>query len=111
MNRQKGKLVVTKYDLDHNHETNEDLYKHYPEIRRTTPEEGNAVCILSNLGVSPASVCKYFHELNGKCVTVQDVRNIRKARNSSDDLASIFNVLEDFVSAPMAYKQHTFNHY
>lgn len=63
--------------------------------RGETDKQREVVKTLSKLCVAEAVIAKHITELHGKCLTVENIQNIRRQGQTIDELSAKLEVLED----------------
>ncbi|XP_047473142.1 uncharacterized protein LOC125027974 [Penaeus chinensis] len=100
MDRKRGKLCVTQFSMEHNHEVSEAIYKNYPENRRLMHPQGTDGEIFLNLKIDPTMDRAYLNEFSGKRLTIEDIYRMKQCLpqlGPEDDviLSSIETLLEE----------------
>ncbi|KAF8566357.1 hypothetical protein P879_05385 [Paragonimus westermani] len=75
--RRRGALMISSYDMEHNHPISRSLYERHPLNRHLTPEELNETRPLFLCNTSISYLKQYVADTYGKCLTTQDIVNIR----------------------------------
>ncbi|TGZ74060.1 hypothetical protein CRM22_001152 [Opisthorchis felineus] len=73
--RRNDQLVVTSYNVEHNHKVSKFLYDRLPAVRRLAVEEFEACYSLIQSGMPISEVRKYAADQFGKLITTQDLYN------------------------------------
>ena len=67
VDRKEDKLVILRHIKEHNHQTDEMIFKQYPEQRRLTEKERETAETMLNMGVKVKLLQDYFQK-SGKIV-------------------------------------------
>lgn len=76
MDRKRGKLCVTHFSTEHNHEVSEAIYKNYPENRRLMHPQQTEIFL--NLKIDPTKDREYLNEFSGKRLTIEDIYHMKQ---------------------------------
>jgi len=70
-----NKLVIRKFNPEHDHIVNSELFLKYPKNRQPNDEEIECINDLIKLGCSPKKIVRQFNELTQKTFTTKDLYN------------------------------------
>jgi len=70
-------LVVRECNLDHNHHTGEEIYRHYPSARKLSKDEEKNVTDVLGLKANSKHVRDLIARRYGKFVTLKDIQNLK----------------------------------
>ena len=86
VDRSQDCMVITKFQHEHNHETSESIFQHYPENKSLTAEELGKVKKMVNLKVKTNVIAEKTRNSTCKAVTNKDIHNLRaKIGNISNE--------------------------
>ncbi|XP_019646381.1 PREDICTED: uncharacterized protein LOC109486916 [Branchiostoma belcheri] len=95
--RKKGKLVVTSFNDNHNHEVGEEVRKYYPSQRRLEGELLEEACKLTKLRVDVRVLKDHVHKTSGKLTTSKDLHNLRASLQQGTEADAVIRALEDIL--------------
>ncbi|CAH8563571.1 unnamed protein product [Dicrocoelium dendriticum] len=81
-------LVVSSFEVEHNHPLNRHFFERHPVTRRLTDAELNECSTLFQLNIPSDNIKTYVAEMYGKNITTADISNIRRKLGfpQTDDL-------------------------
>ena len=70
-------LVVRECNLDHNHCSGEEIYRHYPSARKLSKDEEKDVTYILGLKANSKHVRDLIARRYGDFVTLKDIQNLK----------------------------------
>ncbi|KAG8173641.1 hypothetical protein JTE90_023016 [Oedothorax gibbosus] len=95
-------FIITSKEDKHNHEIGPELYGHYAENRKLSPEDKKQITEMFEAGAKPSLLRTVFQNKTSKLVLVKDLHNIRTlAKSKGTEMAKLAKVGEDFINSKL----------